>query len=113
MFELVLPVHGSEQIVSPSHTTVDQKLPANWEDKKLSLLNFVKSLIEKKKYTEGQIIKMDEVLLTFEIYPTRTVYTTREKTTSMLTIGNEKTSFTCVLSCAANCDKLKKKITHF
>lgn len=48
VFELVLPVHGSEQIVFPSHTTVDQKLPDNWEDKILSLLNFVKSLIEEK-----------------------------------------------------------------
>lgn len=31
----------------------------------------------------------------------------------MLTTGNEKTSFTRVLSCAANCDKLKKNLLIF
>lgn len=56
---------------------------------------------------------MDEVLLTFEVHPTRTVYTTGEKAASMLTTGNEKTSFTYVLSCAANGDKLKKPLLIF
>lgn len=49
---------------------------------------------------------MDEVPLTFDVSPSRTVDTTGEKTVSIVTTGNEKTSLTCVLACGANGEKL-------
>lgn len=45
-------------------------------------------------------MNMDEVPLMFDVPPSRTVDTTGQTT------GNEKTSFTCVLACAANGNKL-------
>ncbi|KFM71972.1 Pogo transposable element with KRAB, partial [Stegodyphus mimosarum] len=53
---------------------------------------------------------MDETLLAFDCPPNRTVDETGAKTASVLTTGHERTSFTCVLACAANGDKLKPMI---
>lgn len=50
---------------------------------------------------------MDEVPLTFDCPPNRTVTTTGEKCVSITTTGHEKTSFTCVLACSASGEKLK------
>ncbi len=91
-------------------TTIGQKLPDDWKEKKESFLQFVKDLIDKKGVKESQIINMDEVPLTFDCPPNRTVNKTGEKSISIVTTGHEKTSFTCVLACAANGEKLKPMI---
>lgn len=93
-----------------TRTTVGQSLPSDWEEKKVSFLNFLAKLIEEKKFNHAQIINMDEVPLTFDCPSNRTVSKSGEKSISIITTGNEKTSFTCVLACTANGDKLKPMI---
>lgn len=93
-----------------SRTTVGQALPSDWEEKKSSFLNYVTDIIREKKFSMAQVVNMDEVPLTFDCPPSRTVNTTGEKSINIITTGNEKTSFTCVLACAANGDKLKPLI---
>lgn len=88
-------------------TTVGQALPADWQEKKQSFLQYVHKIIVEEKFSKESIINMDEVPLTFDCPPNRTVSLKGEKTVSLVTTGNEKTSFTCVLACAANGDKLK------
>lgn len=60
---------------------------------------------------------MDEIPLTFNCPPNKTVHFKGDKTVRNVTTGNEKTSFICVLACAANGQKLKsllifKRKTH-
>lgn len=93
-----------------SKTTIGQTLPSDWKEKKESFLQFVKDLISEKGFKESQIINMDEVPLTFDCPPNRTIDRTGEKSISITTTGHEKTSFTCVLSCAADGEKLKPMI---
>lgn len=49
---------------------------------------------------------MDEVPLTFDCPPNKIVHFKGEKTVSIVTMKNDQNSFTCVLSCAANKQKL-------
>lgn len=93
-----------------SRTTVGQCLPHDWEKKKSSFLMHIKNIIEEKKLKPSQIINMDEVPLTFDCPPNRTVCKTGDKSVPIVTTGNERTSFTCVLACAANGEKLKPMI---
>jgi transposase-like protein len=90
-----------------ARTTVGQSLPDDWEDKKKSFLQYVENAVSGKKLHKSQIINMDEVPMSFDCPPTRTVCKTGEKTVSIVTSGHEKTAFTCVLACAANGEKLK------
>lgn len=90
-----------------SKTTVGQKLPEDWKEKKESFLNYTMKVINDEKLADCQIINMDEVPLTFDCPPNRTVNKQGEKTIPIITTGNEKTSFTCVLACAADGSKLK------
>jgi len=53
---------------------------------------------------------MDEVPLTFEIPLNRTVEKTGTRTESIRTTGNEKSSFTVVLGCQANGQKLSPMV---
>lgn len=87
-------------------TTVGQKLPADWEEKKESFLSFVKSKVEELGLKNSQVINMDEVPLSFDCPPNRTVEEVGAKSVNIITTGNEKTSFTCVLSCTASGEKL-------
>lgn len=95
------------QICVRSKTTVGQQLPADWQEKKCAFIEFVKDSIEKKKFLLSQVINMDETPLTFDCPPSRTIDQIGVKAVPVLTTGHEKTSFTCVLACAANGDKLK------
>lgn len=90
-----------------TRTTVGQKLPANWQEKKASFLKYTAEIINLQGLNEGQIINMDEVPLSFDCPSNRTVSGTGEKTVSITTTGHEKSSFTCILACAANGQKLK------
>ncbi|KFM63799.1 Pogo transposable element with KRAB, partial [Stegodyphus mimosarum] len=85
-----------------TRTTVGQLLPMDWQDKKASFLKYVTDIIDKKKLLRSQIINMDETPLAFDSPANRTVDETGAKTVSVLTTGHERTSFTCVLACAAN-----------
>ncbi|KFM65154.1 Pogo transposable element with KRAB, partial [Stegodyphus mimosarum] len=92
-------------------TTVGQQLPMDWQDKKASFLKYVTDIIDKKKkLLRPQIINIDETPLAFDSPTNRTVDETGAKTASVLTTGHERTSFTCVLACAANGVKLKPMI---
>lgn len=93
-----------------TRTTVGQELPPDWENKKADFLKYVAEKIEENNFSTAQIINMDEVPLTFDCPPSRTVNTIGEKTIGIVTTGNDRTSFTCVLACAANGDKLKPLI---
>ena len=53
---------------------------------------------------------MDETPLTFDCPPTKIVYKIDINAALILTTGHKKTSFTWVLACAANRDKLKSLV---
>lgn len=90
-----------------TRTTVGQELPSDWQKKKDDFLKYVMDIIAEKKLQLPQIINMDETPLTFDCPSNRTVDEIGTKTISILTTGHEKMSFTCVLACSANGDKLK------
>ena len=85
-----------------ARTTVSQAVPGK-EEKKASFLNFTKEAIEKGKYSLKNVINMDEVPLTFDCPPNRTV-------DSLSTTGQEKTHFTVMLACCTDGTKLKPLI---
>lgn len=88
-------------------TTVGQALPTDWKQKKEAFLEFVHKKISELGLNNSQIINMDEVPLPFDSVPSRTINSVGDKTISITTTGNERSNFTCILSCAANGDKLK------
>lgn len=73
----------------------------------LTFLQFVKKAIDVKKINDSQIININEVTLCFVYLHNRTVNKIGEKCISIITTGNEKTSITCILACAADGKKLK------
>lgn len=87
-------------------TSVGQNLPADWIEKKKKFLEFVMKLKNEKNFKPSQLINMDEVPLTFDCPPSRTVTSTGENSVFISTTGHEKTSFTCVLSCTASGEKM-------
>lgn len=89
-----------------ARTTVGQKLPDDWEIKRSDFLKFTHEQIKENKFSTDQVINMDEVPLTFDCPPSRTVNKVGESTVGIITTGHEKTSFTCVLSCTASGVKL-------
>ncbi|GFT17196.1 hypothetical protein TNCV_4739071 [Trichonephila clavipes] len=91
-------------LVVRSRSTVGQKLPDDWGKKSDNFLTFCKQIIVENNFTEDLIFNMDEVPLSFDIPPTRTV--DGASSIPINTTGNERTSFTVVLCCAANGLKL-------
>ncbi|GFV35830.1 pogo transposable element with KRAB domain [Trichonephila clavipes] len=67
-----------------------------------TFLTFCKQIIVENNFTEDLIFNMDEVPLSFDIPPTRTVDVQGASFIPINTTGNERTSFTVVLCCAAN-----------
>lgn len=90
-----------------TRTSIGQSLPEDWEEKRISFLDYVKQIISNKKLKDSHIINMDEVPLSFDCPPTRTVHKSGEKTITISTTGHEKSCFTCVLACTATGEKLK------
>lgn len=90
-----------------TRTTMSQAVPDDYEAKKASFLQFTRKAIEDGKYPLKNIINMDEVPLTFDCPPNRTVDTSGVKTVSLTTTGQEKTHFTVMLACCADGTKLK------
>ncbi|GFV50434.1 hypothetical protein TNCV_626771 [Trichonephila clavipes] len=67
---MVLPVYEEKQF---SRSAVGQKLPDDWEKQSDDFLTFCKQIIVENNFTEDLIFSMDEVPLSFDIPPTRTV----------------------------------------
>ena len=88
-------------------TTVGQKLPEMWEQKCADFTAFTRQIVAENNFTLSQIGNMDELPMTFDAPMNRTVSDTGDKTVKISTTGNEKTSFTVVLSCMADGTKLK------
>ncbi|GFU30538.1 pogo transposable element with KRAB domain [Trichonephila clavipes] len=93
-------------LVVRSHSTVGQKLPDDWGKKSDDFLTFCRQIIVENNFTEDLIFNMEEVPLSFDIPPTRTVDIQGASSIPINTTGNERTSFTVVLCCAANGLKL-------
>ena len=102
-----LSFHAPENLRVRTGTTLSQAAPEDYEAKKASFLQFTRKAIEDGKYSLKNIINMDEVPLTFDCPPNRTVDTCGVKTVSLTTTGKEKTHFTVMLACCADGTKLK------
>lgn len=89
-----------------TRTTVSQQLPKDYEEKLTIFRSYCKDTIAEKSIPPENVINMDEVPLTFDIPVNRTVERTGTSTVSVRTTGNEKASFTVVLSVQANGQKL-------
>uniref|UniRef100_A0A8C5PNZ8 HTH CENPB-type domain-containing protein n=1 Tax=Leptobrachium leishanense TaxID=445787 RepID=A0A8C5PNZ8_9ANUR len=89
-----------------TRTTISQQLPKDYEEKMAIFHTYCKNKINEKKIRPEHITNMDEVPLTFDIPVNRTVEKTGTSTVSIRTTGNEKSSFTVVLGCQANGQKL-------
>ncbi|GFW43154.1 hypothetical protein TNCV_2439461 [Trichonephila clavipes] len=77
-------------LVVRSRSTVGQKLPDDWEKQSDDFLTFCKQLIVENNFTEDLIFNMDEVPLSFDIPPTRTVDVQGASSIPINTTGNEK-----------------------
>ncbi|XP_015253526.1 PREDICTED: secretory phospholipase A2 receptor-like [Cyprinodon variegatus] len=89
-----------------TRTTVAQRRPADYNEKLASFHSYCSKHIADKRIQPSHITNMDEVPLTFNIPVNHTV---EKKGTSMVaihTMGYEKASFTVVLGCHANGQKL-------
>jgi transposase-like protein len=95
-----------------NRTTVGQKLPEDWELKKNSFLEFTRNLISTYKFSESEIYNMDEVPVSFDIPPSRTVDQIGKKSIKINTTGHERNCFTVVLACAADGSKLPAMIIY-
>lgn len=93
-----------------TRTTVGQQLPDNWEELLNNFNHFVDKEIQEHNISPKDIINMDEIPMSFDIPPTRTVAETGSKTVKITTTGNERNHFTVVLACAANGVKLRPMI---
>ncbi|KAK6320151.1 hypothetical protein J4Q44_G00092580 [Coregonus suidteri] len=93
-----------------TRTTVSQQLPKDYQEKLVTFRAYCKNKITEKKIRPEHITNMDEVPLTFDIPVNRTVEKTGTSTVSVRTTGNEKSSFTVVLACQANGQKLPPMI---
>ncbi|GFU97518.1 HTH CENPB-type domain-containing protein [Trichonephila clavipes] len=89
-------------LVIRSRSTVGLKLPDDWGKKPDDFLTFCKQIIVENNLTEDLIFYMDNVPLSFDIPPTRTVDDQGASSIPINTTGNERTSFTVVLCCAAS-----------
>ncbi|KAF4804907.1 hypothetical protein TURU_003861 [Turdus rufiventris] len=94
------------QLSIRTRTTVSQRLPADYEEKVAMFRSYCKSKIAENNIQAKHIINMDEVPLTFDMPLTRTVERTGTPTVPVHTTGNEKSSFTVVLSVSSDGQKL-------
>lgn len=79
--------------------------PNNGQETITNVLQNKKDIVNEKKILPQ--INMDKTPLAFDFSTNRTVDEISAKTTSIFMMGYGRTSFTYVLICAANCDKLK------
>lgn len=87
-------------------TTVCQKLPDAYEEKKEAFLEFVSELKEQHAFTLGQIGNADQTPVWFDMPSRRTVAVKEERQVRVMTTGNEHNRFTVMLCCTADGHKL-------
>ena len=87
-------------------TTIAQKLPREYERKLMEFHKYAINMRRKLCFEMGQLRKMDEVPLTFDVPSNKTVDVEGAKTIMKKTSGNEKTRYTAVLACCADGTKL-------
>ena len=87
-------------------TTIAQKLPHEYERKVTESHKRVINMRKMLCFEIGQLVKMDEVPLTFDVTANKTVDIKGAKTIMIKTSGNEKTLYTVVLACCADGTKL-------
>lgn len=92
-----------------SRTTVDQKLPDNWEEV-MNFHQFVSRRKEELAIQADHVFHMDEVPMSFDAPYSRPVDTTGAESIPVLTTGHEKTGFTVVLVCSESGRKLKPMV---
>lgn len=73
-----------------ARTTVGQKLLDGWEEKKQSLLKFVKEEIKKYTLKPSEVGNMDEVPILFDMPASRSADFVFVKSIPIVTTGNEK-----------------------
>jgi len=93
-----------------ARTTVGQKLPDDWEQKTMNFREFVEKEIRTNQILLDDVVNMDEVPMTFDIAPTRSVAPTGVKAVAVTAIGHKRNNFTVVLACTGNGAKLKTMI---
>lgn len=89
-----------------ARTTVAQQLPADYQERAAIFRSYCRDKINGKNIAPSHITNMDEVPLTFDIPLTHTVEKKGTSTVSIRTTGHEKSSFTVVLGCLGNGQKL-------
>lgn len=89
-----------------TRTTVAQQLPADYKEKLAIFRSYCSKHIGDKNIQPSHITNMDEVPLTFDIPVSHTVEKKGTSTVAIRTTGYEKSSFTVVLGCHANGQKL-------
>ena len=97
-------------LVIRQKTKISQKLPADLESK---LMKFHQYIIQRRKehdYPLAQIGNMDETPMNFDMVSNSTVDVKGTKTILIKTTGHEKSSFTVVLACIANGEKLRPMV---
>ena len=87
-------------------TTMDQKLPDNYEEKMKNFHTFVSNQIAKQGIRNDSIINMDKVPLTFNIPMNKTVEEKGKSAVTVNTTFHKKASFTVFLSCTASGQKV-------
>lgn len=97
-------------LVLRERTKIAQKLPADLDDKILQFHQFVIRNRQKEGYKLSCIGNMDETPITLDMPANRTVNQKGEKTVLIRTTGHEKSRITLVLSCMADCTKLKPMV---
>ncbi|XP_072769637.1 pogo transposable element with KRAB domain [Nerophis lumbriciformis] len=87
-------------------TAISQQLPNDYGEKLAIFRTYCRNKIAEKKIRPEHITNMDEVPLTFDFPVDRTVERPGTSSASVRSTWNEKSSFTVVLGCQANGQKL-------
>lgn len=93
-----------------ARTTVAQQLPADYKEKLAIFRTYCSSKITDKNIQPNHITNMDEVPLTFDIPVNHTVARKGTSTVLIRSTGHEKSSFTVVLGCHGNGQKLSPMV---
>lgn len=87
-------------------TTVAQKLPESYDEKRLEFRRYVEDLRRRRGFLLGQIGNADQTPVWFDMPSRRTVAEKGERQVRLLTTGNEHNRFTVMLCCTADGHKL-------
>jgi len=83
-------------------TTIARKLPREYERKMIEFHKYVINMRKNLCFDKGQLWNMDDIPLTFDVPPNKTVDVKGAKAIMIKTSGNEKTRYTVDLACCAD-----------